>query len=74
MAMDFMMSTAKMNAYLPNGCQSQANWLQCYTPANGALLASTAMLAGGWDGGPSKLQDRWPSGFAVAAEGFSKMY
>jgi len=73
-AMNFMMSPVAKNAYLPNGCQAQANWLQCYTPANGALLASTAMLAGGWDGGPKDLNDRWPDGFNVAAEGFLKMY
>lgn len=60
--------------YSTNGCQDQGGALLCYTPANGALLASTAMLAGGWDDGPERLADRWPENWEVTAEGFATMY
>ena len=74
MAMDFIMKDAAKNVYNANGCQDQFGALVCYTPANGALLASTGMLAGGWDGGPAKLADRFPAGFNVKAEGFAPLF
>ena len=60
--------------YLSSGHCQIKGFLPVYTPGNGALLSAVAMLAGGWDGGPSSVGERWPSGFEVRAEGFAKMF
>jgi hypothetical protein len=43
-------SDSPNNAYKPNGHCPQRGDLPVYLPANGALLAAVAMMAGGWDG------------------------
>jgi hypothetical protein len=43
-------SDSPNNAYRANGHCPQRGDLPVYLPANGALLAAVAMMAGGWDG------------------------
>lgn len=60
--------------YLSSGHCQIKGFLPVYTPGNGALLSAVAMLAGGWDGGPEDITARFPSGFKVLAEGFTRMF
>ena len=41
------------NRYHPNGHVYQRPGLTAYLPANGGLLAATALMAAGWSGGPT---------------------
>lgn len=60
-AVDILLFTkGPNNAYKPNGHVPQRGDLPVYLPANGALLAAVAMMAGGWDP-PS------PDGFGAAS-------
>ena len=61
-------------SYLSSGHCAIKGFLPLYTPGNGALLSSVAMMAGGWDGGPKKITERFPAGFHVKAEGFATMF
>jgi hypothetical protein len=54
------------NDWLANGHLRQRDDIPAYLPANGALLAAVALMAGGWDGHPAPA---WPSGWSVAHEG-----
>jgi hypothetical protein len=48
------------NAYTANGHCPQRGDLPVYLPANGALLAAVAMMAGGWDGAPTREAPGFP--------------
>ncbi len=64
-----MMDTPK-NLWLPNGHVYQRPNLPLYLPANGGLLAATAMMASGWQGGPGIAAPGFPaSGWKVKHEG-----
>jgi len=54
-----LMNTEK-NRYLPNGHNYQRPNLPCYLPGNGGLLYAIAMMAGGWQGAPSKHAPGFP--------------
>lgn len=61
------------NSYMPNGHNRQREDLPIYLPGNGALLATVAMMAGGWDDAPAGVNapgfprdGKW----VVRAEGF----
>jgi hypothetical protein len=72
MAVDVLLRDGPNNAYTASGhCPQRSDMLQrpgqpgrneiaTYLPANGALLAAVAMMAGGWDGAP---RDRPAPGF-----------
>ncbi|MGB9990264.1 hypothetical protein [Pseudoduganella rhizocola] len=49
--------------------------LPVYLPGNGSLLAAVAMMAGGWDGAPSRPTPGFPQDgrWTVRAEGFKPM-
>lgn len=49
--------------------------LPVYLPGNGSLLAAVAMMAGGWDGAPSRPTPGFPQDgrWVVRAEGFKPM-
>ncbi|MEO7493814.1 MAG: hypothetical protein ABIT83_19970, partial [Massilia sp.] len=49
--------------------------LPVYLPGNGALLAAVAMMAGGWDGAPSRPAPGFPADgtWKVRAEGFQRL-
>jgi hypothetical protein len=51
LAVDLLLKDGPHNHYAPNGhCPQPGAELAVYLPANGALLAAVAMMAGGWDG------------------------
>lgn len=52
LALDILFADAPGNTYLPNGHCPVRRDLMCYLPANGGLLAVTAMMAAGWENGP----------------------
>ncbi|TFW31409.1 hypothetical protein E4L98_00245 [Duganella callida] len=64
----------------PNNSYTQAGHnpntrLPVYLPGNGALLAAVAMMAGGWDGAPSRPAPGFPAdgSWVVRAEGFKAL-
>ncbi len=80
LAIDFLTMAAPTNRFLANGANFQregSNAVPCYYPGNGALLAAIALMAGGWDNGPTKAAGPVP-GFPkdgkwnVRAEGFRR--
>ncbi|WP_207534933.1 hypothetical protein [Desertivirga arenae] len=73
-AIDALFMNIKTNTYLKNGHNYQDGRLRIYLPGNGGVLATVAMLAGGWDGssGPNPgfpKNGKWK----VRSEGFKKM-
>lgn len=52
-AVDTLLSPGPNNQYVGNGHCPQRGDLPVYLPANGALLAAVALMAGGWDGAPA---------------------
>lgn len=53
LAVDALLLDRQKNTYLANGHNFQElPKLTLYLPGNGGLLYATAMMAGGWDGGP----------------------
>jgi protein-glucosylgalactosylhydroxylysine glucosidase len=69
-----LMPTAK-NRYLNNGHNYQCDSLPIYLAGNGGLLASVAMMAAGWDGGPDIPAPGFPKNnhWLVRSEGLNKM-
>ncbi len=77
LAIDFLTMEAPTNRYLPNGCNFQRDNVPAYFPGNGGLLAAIALMAAGWDNGPTKAEGSNP-GFPkngkwnVKSEGFRR--
>ena len=61
--------------FAPSGHYA-SSFLPVYTPANGALLAAVAFLAGGWDGDGGAAAPGFPrdGSWTVRAEGFLKYF
>jgi hypothetical protein len=75
-AVDILLADAPHNRYLPNGhCPQPGADLPVYLPANGALLATVAMMAAGWDGAPDRPAPGFPDdgSWAVRAEGLKPL-
>jgi hypothetical protein len=60
LAVDALLMTTEKNRYLPNGHNWQRANLPCYLPGNGGLLYAIAMMAGGWQGAPSRHAPGFP--------------
>ena len=61
LAVDLLLKDGRHNTYLANGhCPQPGADLAVYLPANGALLAAVAMMAGGWDGASPGLAPGFP--------------
>ncbi|MGA9778966.1 MAG: twin-arginine translocation signal domain-containing protein [Limisphaerales bacterium] len=60
LALDFLLLDAPKNRYLPNGHNFQRSDLPAYLPANGGLLAATALMCAGWTGGPDESVPGFP--------------
>ena len=60
LALDFLLLDTSKNHYLPNGHNYQRSNLPAYLPANGGLLAATAMMCAGWTGGPNESAPGFP--------------
>ncbi len=69
-ALAMLFHESPRNTWLANGHLRQTDTIPVYLPANGALLAAIALLAGGWDGSPSPA---WGPGWSVAHEGLVRM-
>jgi hypothetical protein len=72
LAVDLLLKDARHNRYLANGhCPQPGADLAVYLPANGALLAAVAMMAGGWDGAPAGTAPGFPDdgSWTIRAEG-----
>jgi hypothetical protein len=74
-AVDLLLRDGPNNRYLPNGHCPQRGDLAVYLPANGALLSAVALMAGGWDGGPSRPAPGFPADgrWTVRAEGLHRL-
>lgn len=73
MAIDLLLLEAPKNRYLPNGHNWQRDTLPLYLPGNGGLLMATAMMAAGWDNGPSEPAPGFPGDWNVRVEGIRRM-
>jgi hypothetical protein len=72
LAVDLLLRDGPHNSYTPNGhCPQPGADLAVYLPANGALLAAVAMMAGGWDGAPAGRAPGFPDdgSWTISAEG-----
>ncbi len=72
LAVDLLLRDGPNNHYTANGhCPQPSASLAVYLPANGALLAAVAMMAGGWDGAPQGPAPGFPrdGSWVVRAEG-----
>ncbi len=75
-AVDILMFTkGPNNAYTANGHCPQRGDLPVYLPANGALLAAVAMMAGGWDDAPTMDAPGFPKdgSWVVRSEGLKPL-
>ena len=61
LALDFLLLDTPKNRYLPNGHNYQRPDLPAYLPANGGLLAASAMMCAGWSGGPNESTPGFPN-------------
>lgn len=75
LAVDALLLDWPKNRYLPNRHNFQAARLPLYLPGNGGLLAAVAMMAAGWDGGPSRNAPGFPAdgSWVVRSEGLRRM-
>ncbi|GGF68782.1 hypothetical protein GCM10010912_12340 [Paenibacillus albidus] len=60
LAVDFLLTDATKNTYLPNGHNYQRPGLWAYLPGNGGLLTAVAMMAAGWAGGEERENPGFP--------------
>lgn len=68
-AVDALLREDHKNTALPNGHNRQSGSLPVYLPGNGGLLATTALMARGWDDGPVRTNPGFPADWPVRAEG-----
>lgn len=59
-AVDALFLESPKNVYLANGHNYQSARLPLYLPGNGGLLATVALMAAGWDGGPDRANPGFP--------------
>jgi hypothetical protein len=68
-AVNALLRDTPKNTYLPNGHNYQEERLPLYLPGNGGVLAATALMAAGWDGGPKRPAPGFPADWKVRCEG-----
>ncbi|HYO23338.1 MAG TPA: hypothetical protein VEQ85_00150, partial [Lacipirellulaceae bacterium] len=68
-AVDALLRDTPKNGYLPNGHNYQEERLPAYLPGNGGVLAAAALMAAGWDEGPSESAPGFPADWNVRCEG-----
>ncbi len=75
LAIQSLLLEVQKNTYLPNGHNFQREGLPCYLPGNGGLLTAAAMMAAGWDNGPTKNAPGFPDDgtWVVRWENLKKM-
>ncbi len=67
-AVNALLIDTPKNRYLLNGHNYQRPGLPLYLPGNGGLLLATGMMAGGWEGGPSRSAPGFPPKWRVRVE------
>lgn len=74
-AIEALLLEVDKNRYLPNGHNWQRQGLPIYLPGNGGLLTAAAMMAAGWEDGPSRNAPGFPDDgqWVVKHEGLRKM-
>jgi len=74
-AINALLMNTQKNMYLTSGHNYQDARLRVYLPGNGALLATIAMMAAGWDGCPNVQNPGFPHDgkWNVKWEGLKKM-
>ncbi len=74
-AVDALFLESPKNRYPANGHNYQSARLPVYLPGNGGLLAAVAMMAAGWDGGPSGPAPGFPNNgkWKVRWEGLQRL-
>ena len=74
-AIDGLLLDTPKNSYRKNGHNHQRPGLTIYLPGNGGLLTAVAMMAGGWDGAPTKHAPGFPDdgSWTVRFEGLRPM-
>jgi hypothetical protein len=74
LAVDALLMDTPKNVYRLNGHNHQRPGLTIYLPGNGGLLYAVAMMAAGWDGGPSGSAPGFPHNgrWTVRWEGLRK--
>jgi hypothetical protein len=74
-AIDYLLLDTPKNNYLANGHCRQADRLPIYLPANGGLLAATALMAAGWDDASTNAAPGFPKDgtWTVRHEGLERM-
>ena len=74
-AIDALMLEVQKNTYLVNGHNYQDQRLRIYLPGNGGLLTAVAMMAAGWDDGPTGANPGFPDNgqWKVKWEGLKPM-
>jgi hypothetical protein len=68
-AVNALLRDTPKNTYLPNGHNYQEERLPLYLPGNGGVLAATALMAAGWDGGSDRSAPGFPADWKVRYEG-----
>jgi hypothetical protein len=73
-AIDALLMDTPKNHYRANGHNHQRPGLTIYLPGNGGLLYAVALMAAGWDGGPSRVAPGFPDDgqWTVRFEGLKK--
>jgi hypothetical protein len=74
-AIDALLLDTPKNVYRVNGHNHQRPGLTIYLPGNGGLLTAVAMMAAGWDGGPTTHAPGFPAdgSWTVKWEGLKPM-
>jgi DNA-binding transcriptional LysR family regulator len=74
-AIDALLLDTPKNRFRANGHNHQRPGLTIYLPGNGGLLTAVAMMAGGWDGAPSRHAPGFPDdgSWTVRSEGLRPM-
>lgn len=71
-AVDALLLDTPKNHFAINGHNYQRPGLGVYLPGNGSLLYAVAMMAAGWDGGPTNSAPGFPANWNVRCEGLRK--
>ena len=73
-AIDALLLDTPKNVYRVNGHNHQRPGLTIYLPGNGGLLYAVALMAAGWDGGPSRPAPGFPDdgSWSVRFEGLRR--
>jgi hypothetical protein len=73
LALDLMVGKYQTNPFMVSGYARGYDKIPVCLPANGSWLSAVAMMAAGWDGGPSGSAPGFPSNWRVRWEGLSRM-